>query len=947
MRPAGARVLLRSRVARQLLWSFLLSAGLPVAALGILTFAEVSHGLREQSRQRLHQAAKSSGLLVLEELVATRDFLRAGFEALPRALSSAEASHADLARAWARVSLPAALREQILSAVLLPSDGHAVSVHGERFDPIAAGVGSLPGTGRIDVRDGGDGAVLEYAIPLAGSPRLVTLVVVLDAARVVGEAIPAALPPESEYCAVTRSGRLLGCSRDDLGAQLPRPAGKHSGTFETETADGRFFGTYWTLFLDAQLQSESWTLFVLEPSDVALGALARFRALFPLLAVACFGLVFLASVARIRRQMEPLDRLQEATREVGNGRFDVVVQVDADDEFRNLADSFNGMAGRLAEQFDLLARLIDLDRQILAASDERSIARALIDGLPGVHPCVAVGVLLTEAEGPRSLSGWIGLVGDRTQIPVTLTLSDDEVATFRSGGGVHTLDVRNGPFRALAPLARIGADEARVLSLDSAEGLCGVLVLGAAPGAAASWPDPAVVRQVANQAAVAFVNARTAERNRFLAQRDALTGLANRLLFRDRLEQAITAARRTASLVGVCLLDLDRFKGVNDTLGHAAGDRLLQQVAERLGGQAQNGMLARMGGDEFTLLLPGVSSPETCSSIVQRQIRGLAAPFFVDEREVFTTVSAGIALFPLDGESADDLLKHADAAMYEAKRSGGNRLAFYTQALSQRARRRLELENALRHAVERDQIIPLYQPLADAWSGEWVGFEVLSRWSDPELGVVSPTDFVAVAEEIGLIGRIGERILRVACEQARAWQMTHHRALYVSVNLSSRQLRDLELPGRVGRILAETGLDPALLVLELTESELMEDMDFARTQLAELRALGLRISIDDFGTGYSSLGYLQSFRIDCLKIDRRFLGELGRSHVDDAIVRAIVDIGHALRLTVVAEGVEDERQLHALRTLGCDVVQGWLFDRALPASDVDKRLAATPLPLDR
>lgn len=937
MRPLATRVLLRSRVARQLLWSFLLSAGIPVAILGILTFIEVSNGLREQSRQRLHQAAKSSGLLVVEELVAMRDFLRA----------SIESTSADLRSARTRLSLPDAIRDQILAAVLLEADGRSLPVYGEPFDPIAAGVGPISPNGRIDARDGSGRPVLELAIPFAARPGPGTLVVALDAGRLLAMAIPAALPPRAEYCAVTRSGLLLGCSREDLAAYLPRTASQHSGSFEADATGTRFFGAHWALFLDAQLQSESWTLFVLEPDDAALGALTRFRSLFPLLALACFGVVFLASVARIRRQMIPLDRLQEATRELGNGRFDVVVRVDADDEFRTLADSFNGMAGRLAQHFDLLARLIDLDRQILAASDERSIARALLDGLPGVHPCVAVGVLLADPQEPQVLSGWIALVGDRTQTPVALALSDAEIAALRGGMGIHTCDVRSAPFSTLAPLARVDAEKARVLALESAEGLCGLLLLVAAPGAVATWPDPAVIRQVANQAAVAFVTARTAERNRFLAQRDALTGLANRLLFRDRLEQAIAAAQRTASLVGVCLLDLDRFKAVNDTLGHAAGDRLLQQVARRLRDRAQAGMLARMGGDEFTLLLPDLASPETCSSIVQGQIRALAEPFVVDEREVFTTVSAGIALFPLDGDTADELLKHADAAMYEAKRSGGNRLAFYTDALSKRASRRLELENALRHAVERDEIVPFYQPLADPGSREWVGFEVLSRWTDPELGSVPPMDFISVAEEIGLIGRLGERILRLSCEQARAWQLAHHRALYVSVNLSSRQLRDPELPGRVAGILAETGLDPALLVLELTESELMEDMDCARAQLAELRRLGLRISIDDFGTGYSSLGYLQSFPIDYLKIDRRFLTELGRSHVDDAIVRAVVDIGHALGLTVVAEGVKSEEQLQVLRTLGCDVVQGWLFDRALPASEVDKRLAVAPSPLDR
>jgi diguanylate cyclase (GGDEF)-like protein len=503
---------------------------------------------------------------------------------------------------------------------------------------------------------------------------------------------------------------------------------------------------------------------------------------------------------------------------------------------------------------------------------------------------------------------------------------------------VLDLDLSEKSPRFLEPLVRERLSRARVLPLRSASGLVGLLVLADAAESAPIASDPTYARQVADQASVALVNARTAERNRFLAQRDALTGLANRVLFCDRLEQSLASARRNRSLVAVCLLDLDRFKAVNDASGHAAGDRLLQDVARRLGAGVRDGGLARMGGDEFTLLIKDLASPEACSAIARRLLDSLALPFELDGREIFVTASIGIALHPFDGDDPDALLRHADAAMYDAKAQGGNRFAFHTREMSERAARRLALEGALRRALENDELVPHYQPVADVQSGDWVGFEVLARWQSPEFGSVEPIEFIPVAEETGLIGALGERMLRAACQQARDWQLRHRRSFHVAVNLASRQLRDPDLDRRVARILVETGLAAGDLVLELTESELMEEGETGRERIAALRRLGARISIDDFGTGYSSLGYLKSFSVDWLKIDRRFLEGIGTGGPDDAIVRAIVGMGHTLDLVVVAEGVEREEQRAALRSLGCDLVQGWVVAPALPADEVEKRL---------
>jgi len=308
--------------------------------------------------------------------------------------------------------------------------------------------------------------------------------------------------------------------------------------------------------------------------------------------------------------------------------------------------------------------------------------------------------------------------------------------------------------------------------------------------------------------------------------------------------------------------------------------------------------------------------------------------------EVFVSGSVGIAVHPVDGADAGSLLQHADAAMYQAKEAGGGRFAFYTRELGERAQRRLAVEAALRRAFERNEIEVHYQPIVDAASREWIGFEALARWTSPELGRVKPSEFVPIAEETGLIVPLGERILERACRQVRAWQLRHHRALHVAVNVARRQLRDRGLGERIARILAASGLTPDALTLELTESELMEQQAEGWETLRELRDLGIRISIDDFGTGYSSLGYLRDAPVDILKIDRCFVEGLEEEGADDVIARAVVGLGHALGLTVLAEGVEREEQLQVLRRLGCDLLQGWLFAPALSSDEVEKRLAA-------
>ncbi|MDI6816015.1 MAG: PAS domain S-box protein [Actinomycetota bacterium] len=425
----------------------------------------------------------------------------------------------------------------------------------------------------------------------------------------------------------------------------------------------------------------------------------------------------------------------------------------------------------------------------------------------------------------------------------------------------------------------------------------------------------------------------------YMAFYDLLTDLPNRTLLSDRLILAIANAHRSGNMMALLFLDLDRFKTINDTLGHTVGDKLLQQVADRLKGCLREGdTIARLGGDEFTLLLPQIVTVDDATSVAQKIIDVLKPPFGFDGRELHITTSIGIALYPSDGKDVQSLLKNADIALYRAKEQGRNNYQLYTPLMNAEAFERLAMEVSMRKALERQEFVVYYQPQVDLKTGAIIGMEALIRWMHPDLGLVYPAEFIPMAEETGLIVPIGEWVLRTACEQNKAWQDAGYAPIRMAVNLSCRQFQQVDLAERVARIVKETGLDPRYLELEITESVLMKDADAAVDTLNKLKKKGIYISIDDFGTGYSSLGYLKRFPIDVLKIDRSFIRELSAGTEDAAIATAIITVAHTMKLKALAEGVETLEQLELLRSLKCDSMQGFIFSRPVPAEEASRIL---------
>ncbi len=444
---------------------------------------------------------------------------------------------------------------------------------------------------------------------------------------------------------------------------------------------------------------------------------------------------------------------------------------------------------------------------------------------------------------------------------------------------------------------------------------------------------------------------RADERIRFLAYYDHLTRLPNRVLLQERLRDTIESARRRARSLAVLFLDLDQFKRINDSLGHRAGDVLLQEVAVRLQDCLRTAdyvcpassdpslprdLLARLGGDEFVVLLAEADDADAARTVAQRILTAIARPFMIENKEVFTTCSIGVALYPRDGADMDTLLKNADVALYHAKNEGRNNHQFYSDALHATAVQDVAMESMLRKALAREEMTLHYQPQVDISNGRIVGVEALLRWRNPALGDVAPADFIPLAEETGLIAPIGEWVLQTACNQARIWRELGLPPLRMAVNLSPRQFVDTHLTALVTQILRETGLRPEWLELEITENLLVKEgvIDILR----ELKRLGVRLALDDFGMGNSNLGYLRRFPIDSIKIDKSFVREITGQNDERTIAAAVIAMARGLRLEVIAEGVETETQLAFLRAVRCEKMQGFLFGRPYPAEHITQLL---------
>ena len=567
---------------------------------------------------------------------------------------------------------------------------------------------------------------------------------------------------------------------------------------------------------------------------------------------------------------------------------------------------------------------------------------------------------------PKAIAGVIdraaiseALFHEKERAQVTLNSIGDAVISTDTSGRVTYLNVVAERLTGFAALDAMDRPLEEVLKVIDAETRASVAAMAAAPpadDAGRKEPTHVLIRRDGSETPIedsaAPIHDRRGEvtgtvmvfrdvtsaralsqKLSHLAQHDSLTDLPNRTVLSDRLSQAIIGARRYATALAILYLDLDRFKHINDSLGHAVGDRLLQSVAARLTDCVRKcDTVCRLGGDEFVIVLADVADARDAAVCAEKILKVIAMPHLIDEHELHVTASIGVVVCPEDGTEVEGLLQSADSAMYEAKETGRSNYQFSRIELNSKAVERQATESALRHAIARHEFELFYQPHIDLISRQITGAEALIRWRHPVLGMVLPTQFISIAEESGLIVPIGQWVLREACRQAREWQDAGLPTFRLGVNISSVELRSKDVVAGIAQVLSSTALDPRRLELELTETFLMHDAHSTRVVLDDIKSLGIQLALDDFGTGYSSLSYVRKFPIDALKVDRSFVRDLSTDESDACVVRAVINMGRSLRMRVVAEGVETLDQVNFLEAHGCSEAQGYFFGRPIPAS---------------
>ncbi len=925
---AGTINLFRSRVGRRVLALFVACALVPVALVAAVSYQQVSRQLEAQAWDHLRRETKSLSVTLYERLLALENTVASV------AAAAADAG-SDRVRTVSVDTLQALVGDRFERVSLVHPDGRVESLAGSPME--------RPVLGDRSVAHLESGQTLLLTRPDGDRHEVLML---RDAGEVLVIAAPAPsflwrmeLDPGQHACVVDADLAALHCDRGVL-ARWSEPL--TSGLNSANTGQARVRGAagaeellhYKSLFLDARFAAPSWvTVLASDDSDHLLASL-RFQKVFPSIVLLSLLFVLLLSLVQIRRFLVPVERLREGTRRVAEQDFGTPVVVPRDDEFGELADSFNRMSTSLEEMFATLERFSELDATILTAARRTDVLDAVTAQLPELMGCDAAALVALPLGGA---TGSIRVA----RPPVAYDPAHDvrvlDAATARYANHHDYLQILEDAGElppGLSALAPIG--QGRVLWMP-------VLVDGRLAAVLACGfrdPDALTERRLLNaqdlsqRLTLALTDALKGEALHRQASFDALTGLPNRHMLNQRLAQAVRDAGADGSGVALLFLDLDRFKAINDSLGHAIGDRFLQRIAERLALQVRDSeTVSRFGGDEFVVLIAGEVEPtrERALSLAHLITTAVREPCEIDGRELSTSTSIGISLFPDPAGNATELLKQADIALYHAKRQGKDTWRQYTPDLMDLDGQRLQIESALRDALERELLVLHYQPLLDMDLGRVRGVEALLRWPDCPLGPMGPERFVAVAEESRLITDIGTWVLRTACMQLREWHDAGLTHLHMCVNLSPRQFRNPDLPAEITRVVEETGISPAHLELEVTETTLMDDIRQAAVVLRRLRGIGVGVSIDDFGTGHSSLEYLAHLPASTFKVDRSFVSRLPAQREVVVIVETLIDLAHRLGMSVVAEGVETREQYEFLHARGCNLLQGYHYAEPMSA----------------
>ena len=640
-------------------------------------------------------------------------------------------------------------------------------------------------------------------------------------------------------------------------------------------------------------------------------------------------LAALLGLVQVRRTLGPLKELSAATGRIAVQDFSVRVGVERDDEFGALAGAFNTMSARLGRQFTALAAYAEVDAMILAGVSLPRLADIVLRRLAELAPAERHLLLLAEPGLPAHFR-LFSSAGEAERDGRAVVLSGDDAGILRARDRGWRFGAADAARPAWLEGVRGGCF---VLPISLGTELAGALVLVYEDERPRADEELSILTKLGDRVAVALATANRDQELHRRAHYDALTQLPNRVLAMEELGRAIAAAARHQRPLAVLFVDLDGFSDVNDSFGHESGDRLLAQTAERLRRCVRKSdLVARLGGDEFVIILMELAQSADASVAARNAIEALSRPFLLGGASAFVSASVGVALYPADGGDAEDLLRHADLAMYSAKQEGPGQVCFFAPSMNEEVRQRVEAERELRIALDSGEFEVYYQPQQTLEGWRIDGAEALVRWNHPRRGLVMPGQFIGHAEASGLIEGLGRFVLKSACAQFVAWRAAGLRLERMSINVSPRQFRKLDLAVWVSEVLREHGMPASALHLEITESALLSDDPAANANLAKLHQLGVHLEIDDFGTGYSSLARLQRLPVAGVKLDRSFVEPMEGSDGARAVVRAAIDMAHALGKYVVAEGVENEAQLELLAEMRCDYFQGFYLSAALPVA---------------
>ena len=909
----------------------MLCALVPVAAMAILSYDRVRQLLVRQGSIQLAQINEASSNILYERLLSADGQLQ---EAANRLKPGAARWSAEFKEQ---------LKSRFDAIVLLGLDGSSTALLG-----VARPLPNLTDAERNRLAVGS--AILLTSV-VDGPIVPIFLARALDAQRPTAGTLVGELSNKHLWdnpddvgsipvsCVLDDRGRLLHCSPSDPPADLLHRATQlpplASGQFEYVFNGEPQLASHRELFLEPRFLVQGWTVIAARPEADVLAPLGDFELIFIPAVVLSLLVAALLSLTQVRRTLVPLQKLIEATRRAGNQDFATRVSVVGKDEFSELAVSFNAMNARLGSQFMALTTLATIDRAILSRLDIDRVIETVLTRIRDIVQSDYVSVAVID----HADAGMMRIYTRDERRAGQSTLERSACPTHDTADLLsHPLGIWHDPRgvqNAYAlPVTRLGANAVYAAPIIWQDSVVGIVVLGFRGDAALTPDDMARTRDLGDRIGVAFAAAAKDEQLYFQAHYDLLTGLPNRLFFRDQLDHTLARAHRGEERFALLFVDLDYFKRVNDSLGHAAGDAVLREAADRMRSCVRGkDIVARLGGDEFTLLLTDVKSTRDPQIVAGHLIAAMSTPFVIAGQEHFLNASIGIAFFPDDGVTAEDLLKNADTAMYRAKDSGRGQSVFFEPRMNADAIARISLERELRHAIDRNEFALVYQPQIELNTGRISGAEALLRWNHPDRGLITPAHFIPLAEETGLIEKLGTWVLREACGQLRKWHTEGVAIPRVSVNVSPRQFQQEGFVDTLIETLREAGVQGSLLEVEITESLFLKASSTLETTLAKLKSFGVRIALDDFGTGYSSLAYLKRFPIDVVKIDGSFVKDLPADEGSAAITTAIVAMSHSLGKKVVAEGVETVEQLKFLRRLGCDHIQGYYF--SVPLSPVD------------